>query len=89
MKTYKEELGYDVSRTAGSHGKFDLITVHPHTGVINLIQCKTVESKVKARNLIRKFKDSPPYPPYNFGVGVHQIIAVKVMGTSDVIEGIV
>ena len=38
-----EELGYTVLRSAGSHGPFDLIAIHPAMKTILLIQVKARE----------------------------------------------
>ena len=56
------ERGYEVMRTAGSHGPYDLIAVHPRRPVV-LIQCKVVKTQAEAERLIRTFKKSPPLLP--------------------------
>jgi Restriction endonuclease len=79
MKSFRED-GYDVSRTAGSHGKFDIIAISPGNGCIELIQCKVVKRDATASRLIEKFRESPPFPPRTLPRNVHQWLTVKVKG---------
>lgn len=72
------EQGYDTCRTSGSHGKFDVIGIHPETGNIILIQAKVTEEESEANRLIKAFRASPPYRPLTLPKGVHQRISVKV-----------
>lgn len=78
------EFGHDVMRTAGSHGKFDLIAINPQNGDISLIQLKVTESSSNADRMVKKFRENPPYQPYVMPKGVHQILEVKVVGSNDV-----
>ncbi len=75
-------LGYDACRTAGSHGHFDVIAIHPQHGGIELIQCKKVSSEAECRLLQKKFREAPPYQPLILGAGVHQVLTVKVKGST-------
>lgn len=74
-------LAYDVSRTAGSHGAFDLWAVG-RSGHVIAIQCKVVTTEAEAYRLMEKFERNRPYPDAKF----QQRIAVKVKGTSDILE---
>jgi predicted RNA binding protein YcfA (HicA-like mRNA interferase family) len=77
IKHYKE-CGYRASRTAGSHGDYDVIAYHSERPV-EMIQCKTVRTVVDASRMIRKFKENPPTIPAKH---YHQVLRVKVMGKS-------
>ncbi|MEM5828279.1 MAG: hypothetical protein QW197_02115 [Candidatus Aenigmatarchaeota archaeon] len=71
MKTYKigryyeyrvkkllENAGYIVVRSAGSHGLFDLVAIHPITKNILFIQVKKTFKKDENLNeMLEKFKD--------------------------------
>jgi len=76
----------DVSRTAGSHGAFDLICISTDDPerFITLIQCKRVQTKAQARKLIDRFKESPPYDGHSY---FNQVIEVYVAETREVMSG--
>ena len=74
------EAGYEAFRTAGSHGKFDVIAIHPETGCVELIQCKLVDDEATKDRLQKKFRENPPFKPARLPPGVHQWLAVKVKG---------
>ncbi|MEM5830202.1 MAG: hypothetical protein QXL82_01700 [Candidatus Aenigmatarchaeota archaeon] len=58
VKKHLENLGYIVFRSAGSHGYFDLIAIHPITKNILFIQVKKTFKKDKNLNeMIEKFKN--------------------------------
>lgn len=76
---YREE-GYEVMRTAGSHGLFDLIAIKPGRHV-DLIQCKVTTSPATAARLLREFKENPPIEGIK---NVHQIMEVRIKGSSDI-----
>jgi hypothetical protein len=80
MKEYETE-GWIVMRTAGSHGKWDVIALF-HTGggiLVHLVQCKVVKNEVGIKREIAKFKKEAPFPAYIEG-DVDQILRVKVTG---------
>ena len=73
------ELGYMVLRTAGSHGPFDLVAIHPQRDEILLIQVKRVGGPKDAERVIAKFKKDPPLSPM-----LHkQVIEVYVKKTRE------
>jgi len=77
-----QEEGYEVMRTAGSHGHFDLIAIKPSQSIIELVQCKVVKNQAAADRLFKDFHEAPPYSPLGLPKGVHQMLYVKVHGTS-------
>lgn len=81
LKHYKEVMKHEVMRTAGSHGKFDIITVDAPRAIVTLIQCKVVSSLSQAESLIQKFRESPPLVPM---ANIHQCMEVKVTGSKEV-----
>lgn len=80
MKHWKE-LGYDVVRTAGSHGPWDLVVVDSKRGIVTLIQCKVVEDNATARRLLENHRQSPLHLPMQ---KVHQTLEVKVKGSKEI-----
>ncbi len=74
------DLGYEAFRTAGSHGKFDVVAVHPDHGSVEFIQCKVVSSEADQRAFLKKFKKDPPLRPLRLPPGVHQWMVVKMVG---------
>jgi hypothetical protein len=77
--------GFEVVRSAGSHGIWDLCGVrledpnHP----VQFIQCKRVDTVTQARALVRKFQQKPPMKPsphYNM------VLEVQVKGSSEIIS---
>lgn len=48
-----EEAGWHVTRSAGSHGAYDLIAVHEGNGAVILAQCKVLETMAQAKRLVR------------------------------------
>lgn len=81
MRAYRE-AGYDCLRMAGSHGYFDVVAVHKTQPVIDLIQCKVVNTPALADRLVKGFREAPPYMPLALPQGVHQVVCVKVKGSS-------
>ena len=81
MAHYKA-LGYEVMRTAGSHGKYDIIAISP-MGSVEFIQCKRVSTEAEANLLIKKFRTSPPIPIV-YTTQFHQVLEVKVKGSKKV-----
>lgn len=77
MRAY-EEMGYKTLRTAGSHGEFDVVAYHPHSGVI-MIQCKVVESEKAVKKLVEKFLGAMPEE-----AEYTQVIEVRVKGKKQV-----
>lgn len=67
--------GFDVTRTAGSHGAFDLWCVNPTNGFVQAIQCKVVQTEAEAKRMLKKFREHPPYRLAKF----HQTLQVKVL----------
>lgn len=80
MKHYNSR-GFKVLRTRGSHGLFDIVAIGSS---VELIQCKVTESPATAKRLLEAFRNNPPLPPYSLPVGVHQVMEVKVTGSTDV-----
>lgn len=76
QKVY-EELGYEVTRSAGSHGPWDLTAACRRRGTI-LIQCKYVEDPKEVVPLLRAHRQKQPYK------GVHFRIEVRVKGSMEV-----
>lgn len=70
--------GYAASRTAGSHGLYDVYGLKAEWPVI-CVQCKRVESVADAKRLIEKFKENPPLAPSKY---FHQVLEVAVKGQS-------
>ena len=85
MAHYKS-LGYEVMRTAGSHGLFDIIAISP-LGSVEFIQCKRVSTKAEAELLIKKFKENPPIE-IKYTTQFHQVLEVKIKGSTKVISTI-
>lgn len=74
-----ERRGYQVSRTAGSHGLFDLICLRADDVV--LVQCKLCATQTKLEKFCKDFATSPPFQPYKFPA--HQVMACRVKGRKD------
>ena len=77
VKAEYEALGYTVLRTAGSHGKFDLIALHSMHSP-KAIQCKVLKTGTQKRgdSLVLKFLAKPPLPISSFYI---QVLAVYNM----------
>lgn len=58
MKRWKAK-GYEVLRTAGSHGAFDVIAYKPGLFPV-FVQCKVVANKAAATRLLKNFNDNAP-----------------------------
>jgi Holliday junction resolvase len=67
--------GYEATRTAGSHGTYDVVARDPKRPV-EFIQCKRVESSTVGKRLLDKFRATTVPSQY-----FHQTLAVKVKGT--------
>ncbi len=78
---YRDTLRHDVVRAAGSHGNWDIVSVDPKWGVVNLIQCKVVGKEADARRLLDNFRENPPLTPMT---NIHQMMEVKVTGSKEV-----
>lgn len=77
---YWKARGYHAVRTAGSHGLFDVVAFREDRKP-EFIQCKRVRSAATAKRLLDKFRDETlPSPHY------HQVMEVKIKGTSGVIS---
>lgn len=74
--------GYEVARSAGSHGIWDLCAVK-HGQPVNLIQCKRVSTDKQAVAIIEAFRSNPPLMPDKF---YHQILEVKIKGLVDILS---
>ncbi len=70
--------GYHVSRSAGSHGFFDICAIKDGRPVL-LVQCKVTPHQSVAELLIKKFKEAPPLTTSKF---YHQQLQVHIKGTS-------
>lgn len=84
LKFYKE-AGYTTFRTAGSHGLFDLIVIHPTLHTVTFIQCKRVSDEAEAKRMIKKFREDPPIT-INYHTEFHQKLEVKVKGSTNVMD---
>lgn len=79
MEAYRTR-GFDVVRTAGSHGAYDVIAFDTKRKPI-FIQCKRVTTDTQARGLIKAFgRDTAPSPYF------HQCLAIKIKGTRSPME---
>ena len=76
-----ESLGMDASRTAGSHGTWDVIATDWDRGLVHHIQCKVVSNLTTAQRMARAFQSSPPFTPR---AGCYQTLEVKVKGSKKV-----
>ena len=77
--------GYEVVRSAGSHGVWDLCAVsihHPEWPVL-LIQLKRVEKESQGKLLLKRFKESPPLTPSSH---YHLVMEVQVKGSKEVMS---
>lgn len=79
-----EKRGWTVTRSAGSHGIWDLVGVriedpsHP----VMFVQCKRVKTKTEANKLVRVFKENPPLPKSPHWT---MILEIQIKGSSEVI----
>jgi len=64
-RTHYKREGYEVIRAAGSHGFYDLMAFHSERPTL-CIQCKKVEKRSHANNMLEKFKQNPPLPRSNY-----------------------
>lgn len=81
LKKSYEKAGAHVMRTAGSHGKFDLIVIPLGLGVDKmpqLIQCKVVTDKSRIKKLEADFR-AKTVPHTHF----LQVLAVKTKYSGD------
>jgi hypothetical protein len=67
--------GYEVARSAGSHGEWDIFAWNPARKP-EFIQCKRVSDEASARRLIKAFREETT--PSKF---YHQVMVVKVKGS--------
>lgn len=77
--------GFEVVRSAGSHGIWDLcgVRLEDPTHPVQFIQVKRVETATQAKALVRKFEKSPPMlpsPHYNM------VLEVQIKGSKEVIS---
>jgi len=57
IKHMLEKDGWIVTRASGSHGPFDLISIHPKLKMVYFIQCKPKDFSKKEQNkLYKKYK---------------------------------
>jgi len=75
-KELRDVYGCEVSRTRGSKGKFDLISVDS-SGTVTFIQCKSTSDPSEARRLEAAFRKNPPYG-YRPNANYHQQLVIKV-----------
>jgi hypothetical protein len=83
-----ESRGFVVSRSAGSHGAFDLWAIQPHGDTLYVIQCKVVKTRGEAEALAKKWKATPPMPPTLTGCYT-QVLEVKIKGQGEVLRWVV
>lgn len=78
---YRDVLKLECVRTAGSHGKWDLVAVDPKRSIVHLVQCKVVQHRTAAERLLENHRNSPPVTPMT---NIHQTLEVKVSGSTEV-----
>lgn len=79
MKFYREK-GYEVLRSAGSHGDFDLVAYDFPRPVL-LVQCKVVNTKKQATRLIINFEaDAQPSKFFHQRIDVYVKESKEVQG---------
>jgi hypothetical protein len=78
-KAWRDD-GWDVMRTAGSHGAFDLVCTQYDK--VLFIQCKVTKSKSVAKKLLKDFEAAPPLFPC---LDWRQRMEVKVVGSSEIL----
>lgn len=69
------KAGWEVLRTAGSHGKFDVIAYKPE-GMPVFLQCKVIDTKKGLKRLVRDFLEETTRAKFYF-----QAITIKIKGT--------
>ncbi len=80
-----KKRGWEVTRSAGSHGIWDLVGVrledpsHP----VMFVQCKRAKTKTEANHIINNFKKDPPLPKSPHWV---MILEVQIKGSSEVLS---
>lgn len=77
--------GFEVVRSAGSHGIWDLcgVRVEDPQHPVQFIQCKRVETTQQAKAMIKKFQKAPPLKPsphYTMN------LEIQVKGSKEVIS---
>lgn len=85
MKYYRDQ-GYTVIRASGSHGLFDLVCIRANE--IMLIQCKVVSTDAEAERMLHSWRATAGACWCNL-VGVHQVLEIKVKGSSTVLRSTV
>lgn len=83
MALWETMYRYDTVRTAGSHGKYDVIAYRCDR-VPEFIQCKRVGSIAAAKRLLAKF-EAATKPSEHY----HQRIYVKVKGQKELLGAVV
>lgn len=78
VKDRMQKDGYEVMRTSGSHGPFDLIGISHFTGHILLVQCKVTEDPQSANRMMEAFRKAPPFLASVLPPKVAQRLVVKV-----------
>ncbi len=73
-----EAEGYEVVRTAGSHGAYDLIAFRKDNVVF--IQCKLTQDAATMERLAFNFLETPPIALK----GVGQVLEVRIKGAKEV-----
>lgn len=76
-----KEQGYSASRTAGSHGTFDVVA-YRYDRKPEFIQCKRTTTLATANRLIKNFKETTTPSLY-----YHQTMWVKVKGSKGQLTG--
>ena len=79
-KKHWAKRGFEVIRTAGSHGSYDLIGLRSNE-VPLLVQCKRTASLSEAKRLLSRFKSDPPLVP---SLKYRQLMEVQVKGSSEI-----
>lgn len=72
--------GYTTTRSAGSHGPWDVCAVMNNRPVA-LIQCKIVATETIAKRLHLAWMNDPPFAPSDC---YHQVLEIRIKGDSTV-----
>jgi hypothetical protein len=80
-----QKRGFEVVRSAGSHGIWDLcgVRVEDPSHPVMFIQCKRVETKSQANKIIKQFKEAPPMPASPHW---QMILEVQIKGSSEILS---
>lgn len=80
-----QKRGFEVVRSSGSHGIWDLcgVRLEDPTYPVIFIQCKRAATKSEATRIINNFKKSPPMPRSEHW---KMILEVQIKGSSEILS---